>query len=433
MRIAVLLICILQSAICNSADWPQWRGPGGRGVSEEKGLPQEWSETKNIAWKTALPGRGHSSPVVVGNRVFVTSDVEGDPIPDAQAVIHIRYGGEWKHPDSMGANLKHTLKVFCLDAISGKILWERTAYEGPAYDNRHRKSTYASPTPVTDGRAVYAYFGSEGLYAYDLEGKQLWKAALGPLKSRGLSVGASPVLHENLVILQRDEDDGEGSAMVAVDKRTGKEVWRTPRRVQQSYGTPVLIRSGERLELVAGGNEATIAYDPATGKELWKTEGVRSNAVPSPVAGPGLVFAGAGYPTKRLLAIRAGGAGELAWKYEKGTAYVVSPLVYGDYVYVTTDSGILTCLDVKTGEVKYDNGRIPVPAKFTASPVAFDGVLLMTSEDGDSFVIKAGPEHVVLRTNSLGEAVYASPAVAGGRIFIRGASHLYAIRNQVSQ
>jgi len=426
MRLSVFVFFILHSSFCISADWPQWRGPGGRGVSDEKDLPLEWSESKNIAWKTPLPGRGHSSPVVVGNRVFVTSDVEGDPIPGAKAVIHIRYGGEWQHPDSMGADRKHILKVFCLDAITGKILWERTAYEGPAYDNRHRKSTYASPTPVTDGRAVYAYFGSEGLYAYDLEGKPLWKAALGPLKSRGLSVGASPVLYENLILLQRDEDDGEGSAMVAVDKRTGQEVWRTSRKVQQSYGTPVFVRSGGRPELVAGGNEATIAYDPATGKELWRTEGHRNNACPSPVAGAGMVYSGAGYPGKRLLAIRPG-TGEVAWKYEKGTAYVVSPLVYGDFIYVMTDSGILTSLDAKTGEVKYDNGRLPVPAKFTSSPVGVAGAILMTSEDGDTYVIKAGPEYAVLGTNSIGEPVFASPAIAGGRIFIRGASHLFAI------
>jgi outer membrane protein assembly factor BamB len=427
MKLSIGAFFLLYSAFGSAADWPQWRGPGGRGVSEEQGLLLEWSESKNILWKTPLPGRGHSSPVVVGNRVFVTTDVEGEVIPGAQAVIHIRYGGEWKHPDSVGADRQHTLKVYCLDAASGRIVWERTAYEGAVYDNRHRKSTYASPTPVSDGRAVYAYFGSEGLYAYDLEGKPLWKASLGRLKSRGLSVGSSPVLFGDLILLQRDEDDGENSALVAVDKRTGKEVWRTPRSVQQSYGTPVLVRAGERTELVAGGNEATVAYDPASGKELWKGEGVRSNAVPSPVAGAGLVFSGAGYPRKRLLAFRPGGSGELAWKYEKGTAYVVSPLVYGDYLYVTTDSGILTCLDAKTGEVKYDNGRLPVPAKFTSSPVAAGGVLLMTSEDGDTFVIKAGPEHAVLGTNSVGEPVFASPAIAGGRIFIRGASHLFAI------
>ena len=349
MRLRFLFVfCILHSSFCISSDWPQWRGPGGSGVSVEKGLTLEWSPTQNIEWKTALPGRGHSSPVVWGNRIFLTTDVEGDPVSGAKAVIHIRYGGPWMHPDSMGAELKHTLKVFCLDAASGKILWERTAYEGAAYDNRHRKSTYASPTPVTDGHAVYAYFGSEGLYAYDFDGKLLWKSSLGLLKSRGLSVGASPVLFEDLILLQRDEDDGEGSAMVAVDRRTGKEVWRTPRKVQQSYGTPVLVRNGDRRELVAGGNELVVGYDPATGKELWKTEGVRSNAVPSPVGRPGMAYVAAGYPTKRLLAIRVGG-GELAWKYEKGTAYVVSPVLYGDYLYVITDSGILTCLDSKSG------------------------------------------------------------------------------------
>jgi len=417
-----------------AGNWPQWRGPDGSGVSNEKNLPSEWTPTKNIKWKTAIEGRAHSSPIVWGNRVFVTTAVEGAVVPDAKAAKHVLEGDkEFVHPDSVGADRKHTFKVICLDRETGKTLWQSTAWEGTPYDNRHRKSSYAASTPATDGKFVYAFFGAEGLYAYDFKGKLAWKAELGKLATLGMGTGASPILFDNLVIVQCDEDNGEASFIVAVDKKTGKEAWRTPRKVQVSWSTPLLARTSTRAELIASGTEAVIAYDPATGKELWRHKGVESNAIPSPVANNDLVFLVAGFPAKIAMAIRMGQSGDLTgtpnvpWKYEKGTAYVPSPILYGDYLYLTTDRGILTCLDAKTGEVKYEGGRIPIPATFTASPVAFEGKILMTSEDGDTFMIKAGPKHEVISTNSVGEPVYASPAIADGRIFIRGEKNLYCI------
>ncbi|HYE63991.1 MAG TPA: PQQ-binding-like beta-propeller repeat protein, partial [Pyrinomonadaceae bacterium] len=201
---------------------------------------------------------------------------------------------------------------------------------------------------------------------------------------------------------------------------------------QVSWATPVLVRTAKRTELIASGNEAVISYDPVTGKELWRRKGVESNAIPTPVATGEMVIVAAGFPTKIAMAIPLGGSGEitdsnLAWKYSKGTAYVPSPILYGDYLYLMTDRGILTCLDAKTGKVIYEGGRVPIPATFTASPVAFDGKILLTSEDGDTFVIKAGPQHEVLETNSLDEPVYASPALSDGKIFIRGEKNLYCI------
>jgi outer membrane protein assembly factor BamB len=414
------------------SNWPQWRGPDGLGVSEEKGLPQEWSETKNIKWKTALTGRGHSSPIVWGNRIFLTTAIEGQVVDGAKAVKHMDEGKEFKHPDSLGADRSHKLDVICIDRDSGRILWQRTAYEGALFDDRHKKSSFASSTPATDGKYVYAFFGSEGMYCYDYKGNLVWKQALGGIPTMGMGTGTSPVLFGNLVILQCDEDTGEKSFVVALDKNTGKQVWRNPRKVQASWATPILVR-GTRNELITSGNELVISYDPATGKELWRCKGVESNAIPTPLAGHNMVFISAGYPAKRTFAVKLGGSGDLtntpsvAWKYEKGSAYVPSPILYGDYVYLTTDRGILTCLDAKTGEVKYEGGRVPVPATFTASPIAFDGKLLLVSEDGDTFVVKAGPKHEVLTTNSLGEPVYASPAVSDGRIFIRGEKNLYCI------
>ena len=416
------------------AEWAQWRGPDGQGVSFEKGLPSEWGAAKNIAWKTAIPGRGHSSPIIWGKKIFLTTAIEGAEIPGAKPPKHTFAKEDFVHPDWAGAGRLYALKVLCVERDTGKVLWERTAYDGPISDYRHRKNTYASATPVTDGRYVYTYFGTEGLYCYDLNGKQVWKTSPGYINQLGMGAGTSPILYENLVILQCDlRDDGEGSFLLALDKSTGKQVWRVARTHRYTWSTPVIVKTASRTELITSGAETIISYDPATGKEIWRCEGVESNAIPTPVIGHNLVIVSAGSQAKRAIAIKLGGTGDLtntpfiAWKYQKGTAYVPSPILFGDYVYLTTDSGILTCLDVKTGEVKYEGKRVPVPTKFTASPVAFDDKILLTSEDGDTFVLKAGPNFEVVRTNSLGEPIYASPAIAAGKIFIRGSNHLYCI------
>jgi outer membrane protein assembly factor BamB len=420
-------------SVAGAANWPQWRGPDGSGISNEKNLPAEWSPTKNIKWKTPIGGRGHSSPIVWENKIFVTTAVEGAEVAGAKAARHLLENKDFVHPDSVGANRKHTFKVIALNRDDGKILWESVAWEGTPYDDRHRKSSYAASTPATDGKLVYAYFGSEGLYAYDFNGKLAWKADVGKLANLGMGTGTSPILFDNLVIVQADEDNGEASFIVAYDKKTGKEVWKTPRKVQISWSTPYLARNAKRAELITSGTESIIAYDPATGKELWRHKGLESNAIPSPVSNNEMVYVVAGFPAKIAMAIKLGGSGDLTgtpnvpWQYAKGTAYVPSPILYGDYLYLTTDRGILTCIDAKTGAVKYEGGRIPIPATFTASPVAFDGKILLTSEDGDTFLVKAGPKHEIIGTNSVGEPVYASPAIADGRIYIRGEKNIYCV------
>lgn len=415
-------------------NWPQWRGPDGQGVSTEVGLPTEWSGVNNVKWKTEIAGRGHSSPIVWGKKIFLTSALDGETIAGRTAgVTHkMADGSTFVHPDAVGANLKHTFKVVCLDRDTGKILWERVAYEGPVQDSRHKKASFASSTPATDGKSVFAFFGSEGLYAYDFNGKQMWKQDLGTLGTASVGYGVSPILYGSLVIMQCDES-GMKSFIAAFDKKTGKEVWRVARKVDVTWSTPVLVQTGKRTELVTGAAEAIIAYDPATGKELWRHKGLESNAVPTPVVSKDLVVLTSGYPTKIALALKGGGSGDvtgtpqLAWSYNKGTAYVPSPILYGDYVYLMTDSGLMTCLDAKTGKMEYEGARVPKPTKFLASPVAYEGKILLTSEEGETFILKAGPKHEVLRSNALGEPVYASPAIANGNIFIRGEKNLYAI------
>lgn len=434
---ALFITAVLTQIVATAnpkSNWPQWRGPKGQGVSQETGLPVEWTNTKNVKWKTPIKGRGHSSPIVWDKKIFLTTALDGEVIPGGKAgVTHkLADGSDFVHPDAVGADLNHTFKIICIDRVSGKILWERTAYEGPVHDSRHKKASFASSTPATDGKYVFAFFGSEGLYAYDYKGKLLWKQDLGKLGTASVGYGVSPILYGNLVIMQCDESGGN-SFMVAFDKKTGKEAWRTPRKVDVTWSSPVLVHSGKQTEIVAAAAEAIIAYDPLTGKELWRHKGLESNAVPTPVVLQDLVVVTSGYPNKIALALRAGGRGDitgtphLVWSYNKGTAYVPSPIAYGDYIYLMTGNGSITCLDAKTGKMAYEGARVPKSTMFMASPVAFEGKILLTSEAGDTFVLKAGPQHEVLGTNSLGEPVYASPAIADGNIFIRGEQHLYAI------
>ena len=295
--------------------------------------------------------------------------------------------------------------------------------------------TMAGPTMVTNGKAVYAFFESAGLFSYDVDGKLLWKKSLGGIAKAGLGPGTSPVLFEDLIILQCDQEMG-GGFIVALKQSDGSEVWRVTRKNRRSWATPLLVKAPNRTELVASGAESVIAYDPRTGKQLWTGPGTVGHPIPSSVAGDGVVIASAGSSErgKRAIAIKPGGDGEIAntpqilWQRDKNTAYVPSPILHGKYVYLMTDKGLVTCLDAHTGELLYEGGRPPVPATFTASLVAYGERLLMTSEDGDTFVIKAGPQHEVLKHNTVGEPVWASLAFARGTIYIRGAEHLFAVR-----
>jgi outer membrane protein assembly factor BamB len=429
------------------ANWPQWRGAGGLGISTESDYPEAWGPDTNIAWKAPVPGRGLSSPIVWGDRVFLTTSTQGPQVKGRTAPDHLDFKHQpgYLHPDSVGVDYRHTLKVLAYDTRHGALLWERTAFSGLMYDNRHRRNTYASPSVVTDGSRVYAFFEAAGLYAYDMDGKLLWQRApsekdgelswegsLGPIAKAGLGPGTSPILFENLLILQVDQEMGAGSAILALDKRTGAQVWKAERNNRRSWATPLLVRAGDRVELIASGAESVRAYDPRSGRELWRSRGTESHPIPSPVAGHGLVYLTAGSGLKRTLAFRPGLDGDvaaenIAWAYDRGAPYVPSPLLLGGYLYLMNERGQTTCLDAWTGELLYE-ARPPVPATFMASMVGFGERILQVSEDGDTFVLKAGPTHEILRTNSLDEPIFASPALAGGTIYLRGEQHLYAIR-----
>jgi outer membrane protein assembly factor BamB len=431
MRLLLIAVSLGALVLAGSDDWPGWRGPTANGISPLTNVPTTWSADRNIAWKTPLEGRGLSSPVVWGDRIFLTADVEGDPVEGAIPPKHRIRGAPFRHPDSMGMDHKHILKVLSFDAKTGKQLWERTAYNGTVYDEIHKFNSYASPTPVTDGKFVYAYFASEGLYKYDFDGNQVWKMSPGPISTEGLGAGVSPVLFEDKIIILADQDEGENSFMAAVSTSDGKIAWKIARHAQVSWTVPVILDVNGKPQMIVSGTENLIAYDPRTGKEIWRTDGVGGNSVHTPVFGHGMVYVSTGYPNKNVMAVRlnpAPGEERIAWTYKKGTGYIPNAILYGDYLYFMTDAGLLTCVDAVTGKVEYDSKRFPAPGQFAGAPVAFDGKLLITSQDGDTYVLKAGPVHEILGTNSLGEWVVASLAIAGDSIYIRSQKNLYRIR-----
>lgn len=430
MRLLPVLLSLSALALAGAEDWPGWRGPTASGISTLKDVPASWSADRNVAWKTPLEGRGLSSPVVWGDRIFLTADIEGEASEGVPPKHKIR-GEPFRHPDSTGMNHKHILKLMSFDAKSGKQLWERTAYHGTVNDEIHKFNTYASPTTVTDGKFVYAYFESQGLYKYDFEGNQVWKMSLGPISTEGVGSGVSPVLFEDKIIILADQDEGENSFMAAVSTKDGKIAWKVARNAQVSWTVPVIREVNKQPQLIVSGTENLIAYDPRTGKEIWRTEGVGGNSVHTPVFGHGMAFVSTGYPTKNVMAVRlnpAPGEERIAWTYKKGTGYIPNTILYGDYLYFMTDAGLLTCVDAMTGKPQYESKRFPTPGHFVSAPVAFEDKVLITSQDGDTYVLKAGPTFEILGTNSLGEGVNASLAIAGDSIYIRSEKSLYRIR-----
>ncbi|MEW6207112.1 MAG: PQQ-binding-like beta-propeller repeat protein [Acidobacteriota bacterium] len=436
-----LLLLILCCSMAQAQNWPSFRGPRASGVVDGTNPPIEWDAEKqiNIKWKTAIPGLAHSSPVVWGNRLFVTTAASEEKNP------YLRHGLFGDGDEAQDFKLKHQWKLYCLDKRTGKILWERVAHEGLPKLRRHIKSTHANSTPVTDGKYVVAFFGSEGLYCYDTGGKLLWKQDVGFLDLGAFNVrelqwgaGSSPIIYKNLVIIQNDARNG--SFIAAFDIATGKQVWRTVRDELPSWGTPTVYEGKTRAELIANGTNLIAGYDPATGKELWRLKGNSLITCPTPVVAHDLIFVTSGYrPIKPIYAIRAGATGDIsleagkesneyvAWSRMKGGPYQPTPIVYGDYLYTNSNNGVLACYNARTGELIYEQRIAGRGGSYSASPVAADGRLYLTSEDGEIFVVRAGPKYELLATNKMGEVLMATPAISDGMIIVRGRNHLFAI------
>lgn len=436
MRIGIGLLAAVAAI---GQNWTQFRGPGASGVADGANPPTTWDASKNVnlAWKTAIPGLAHSSPVIWGDRVFVTTAISSDPNSKLRWGL---YGDVEPDPDVS----KHTWKIYALDRKTGKILWERVAHEGAPRTKRHPKSTQATSTPVTDGKRVVAIFGSEGMFAFDVDGKQLWKADLGPLTSGWFfdpdyewGHGSSPIIYKNSVIVQCDI--AKDSFIAAFDLATGKQLWRTPRAEISSWGTPTIVETKSRTELVTNGTKAIRGYDPATGKELWTFKGNNSEiTTPTPIFAHGLIFVAAGYPpVQPIYAFKPGATGDIslkpgeesneamAWGKKRGGPYQPTPIVYGDLLYVVGNSGILAAYGAKTGERLYQERLSKTGSAHSASPVAADGRIYIPSEDGDVFVVKPGPKFELLATNPVGEVLMATPAIAPGMLVVRGQNHVF--------
>ena len=397
---AVEMIAVPEAA---ARYWTRWRGPTGQGHAVGKGYPDTWSDTENVVWKQQIPGRGNSSPIVWDDRVILTTAYDD---------------GKRR-------------SILCLRRSDGKRLWETFAPEVRP-EKAHPKNGHASSTPATDGQRIYAYFGNHGVLAVDLEGKVIWHRSLGSFNAFH-GTACSPLLYRDRLILVQDHRGAAGSSILALDKRTGREIWRTPRAAKVGWNSPIAIRAGERDEIIFSGQQQVKAYDPETGKVLWSARGSTFEVIPTPVVGHDLIFCPSGRagPT---LAIRGGGSGDItdthiAWQVPKGSPFVPSPILDGDFLYTVNDmKALAACFEARTGKLMWQErlGRARREG-FSASPVAVDGKIFFTNDDGETFVLEAGPDFKLLHVNRLKEQVRASPALVDGRWYFRTEKHLIAI------
>jgi len=422
-----------------SAHWPQFRGSGSVGVAENPDLPDRWTTNENVAWNVTVPGRGWSSPIVWGERVFLTTVTSDGEMEEPKKGLY--FGGERKDIPK-GA---YRWRVLCLDLNSGRELWQREAHSGTPPNQLHVKNTYASETPVTDGERVYACFGNVGLFCFDMEGKRLWSTNWPAVKTRyGWGSAASPVLYKDRLFIVNDND--ENSFLVAIDAKTGRQLWHAARDEKSNWATPYIWQNEKRTELVTPGTRKVRSYD-LDGKLLWEFGGMSTIVIPTPFSKFGLLYVCSGYvgdKVRPVFAIKPGASGDIslkpgetthefiAWHQPTAAPYNPSPLVYGDYFYVLFDFGFLSCHDARTGRLVYDKQRIRPEGNtaFTASPWACNGKIFALSEDGDTFVFQAGSTYQLLHKNSLDEMCMATPAMAGDRLLIRTLSRLYCIRSK---
>jgi len=423
-------------------NWPSFRGPQASGIAEGQNLPDAWNVKtgENILWRTSIPGLAHSSPVVWGNRIFVTSAVSSDPKASFRP-------GLYGDGDASKDLSRHRWMIYALDKRSGKILWERVAHEGEPVEKRHIKSTYASSTPATDGRMVVAWFGSQGVHAYDVKGRFLWKVDLGRLDLGAYDIptyewgsASSPIIWNGLVILQCDTQTD--SFLLALDAATGKTAWKTDRDELPSWGTPTVATTATGPELVANASNYIRGYDPRNGKELWRLGRSSKITAPTPIFADGVFVVASGRgPERPIFVVRPNSHGDLTlpegktsseavlWSRTGRGSYMPTPLVYKGILYVLANNGTVDAYNLQTGDEIYRQ-RLPqqfIGSGFSASPVAADGKIYLSNEDGEILVIAAGEKFSHLGTNSMGELLMATPALSDGVMYVRSAGTLFAI------
>ena len=425
-----------------ASHWPQFRGAHASGVADGAQLPDAWDAAKGqgILWKVRIPGLAHSSPVVWGEQVFVTTAVSSR----ADASFKPGLYGEGTASEDVS---EQKWQLMSLDRRTGKVLWERVAYQGVPKEKRHIKATYANSTPATDGRYVVAFFGSQGIYAYDLAGHLKWKRDLGRINAGAYDdasyewgTASSPILYRDLAIVQCDQQ--KDSFLVALRLKDGSVAWRTSRDELPSWATPnVFPGSGTGgPELVTNAPKFIRGYDPATGRELWRLGRSSNITAPTPVFDGDLIVVASGRrPNAPIFVVKAGARGDITlpegatsggsvvWTKEKAGSYMPTPLVYGRELYVLKNQGILACYDLRTGELRYEQRLPDVTSGFSASPVAADGKLYLASEDGEVLVVKAGPSFALVGRNPMGQPLMATPAISGRLLLVRGEHELVAV------
>ena len=427
-----LLLLGIVAARAADKDWPQWRGPLGTGAAPHSDPPIAWSEAKNIRWKVALPGKGHSTPIVWGDRLFLTTAVPfGETLPPKHSTAAGTH-------DGVPVTQRHEFLVLAVNRRDGKILWQKSVFKKLPHEGGHYTGSLATNSPVTDGEHVFAFFGSHGLYCLDMQGEVKWQKQFGEMQTKhGHGESASPVLHGDLLFVNWDHD---GPCFVAAfDKRTGQQRWKVERDEETSWSSPIVVENdGQPLLIVAGTNRVR-AYDPATGKVIWECGGLSSNIVATPVAADGMLFAGSSYEKKTFLAIRLDrakgditGTDRIAWTRSRGTPYVPSPLLYGDSLYFLTHyQGVLSRVEAVTGVDKPGPIRLGSMGNIYASPVAGGGRIYVTDLDGKTIVMSHADQPKVLAQNLLDEEFAASAAIVGRELFLRGKKHLYCIAEDV--
>jgi outer membrane protein assembly factor BamB len=411
--------------------WPQWRGPEANGVARHANPPVTWSETNNVRWKIALPGKGHSSPVVWGDRVFLTAAV---PVGDAQKPVHDNAPGTH---DNLPVTHHHQFTLFAVSRSDGRIAWKKVLREEFPHEGGHETGSLASNSPVTDGERVYAFFGSRGLHCLDMNGEVKWQKDLGRMNTlHAHGEGSSPVLHGDLLIVCWDHEGD--SALFAFDKHTGKQRWRVARDEKTSWSTPLVVGHAGRSQIVVSATKRVRGYDPATGEQLWECAGLTDNVVSSPVFRDGMIFAGNSYYQQAMVAIRlAGATGDItgsdrvAWKLNRLTPYVSSPLMYDDTLYfLRHNQNVLSRLEPETGKPRGEPLRLDGIRDFIfASPVGAAGRIYVTGRDGATVVLRHDRENATLASNRLNDSFSASPALAGRELYLRGERYLYCLQS----
>jgi len=407
--------------------WPQWRGPHATGVSKFANPPSEWSETKNIRWKVEIPGRGSSSPVIWGDRLYVLSAV---PSGVAGAAAHQPRGG-------IAPRDTHRFILLAVDRRTGRTIWERTATEAKPHEASHQENgTYASSSAITDGRRVYAWFESQGMYVYDMDGQLLWSKDLGDKTMRNqFGEGSTPVLAGDRLVIVWDHLGG--SFIVALDASNGRELWRQSRDEIDTWATPLVVEQEGRKQAIVPGKNKIRSYDLETGTIVWESKGTTMNPIPSPVFGDGMVFVTSGFQGNNLKAIRLASAkgditttGSIVWTLDRDTPYVPSPLLYDNVLYLLkTNSGILSAFDAPTGKPHYQLQRLEGLPEVFSSPVGANGRVYITGRDGVTHVIRHGSTYALLAKNKLDDGFDASPALVDNAIYLRGYQNLYCIAN----